>query len=139
MTEAELIELSLDATDAVLQVVALYFTIVSAYIAALYYFLNHAPFLLKLIAFGFMSGALAFLGVTSIAIERTTSSVVAALHDLPNRIALPPENNLYFGLDHYLEGRVDYGVMAGWAMAFSIYLGLLYLTFLHRWTRGRLR
>jgi hypothetical protein len=135
MSEAELTTLSIQCADAVLQVVAIYFSIVSAYIAALYYFLKQSPFLLKGIAFAFLSGALAFLGITIIAIERTTAGVIAALHALPARIAAPPPTNLYFGLDVLAEGRVDIGVMAGWAMAFAIYLSLFYLTFLHRWRR----
>jgi len=135
MSEAELTGLSINCANAVLQVVAIYFSIVSAYIAALHYFLNQAPFLLKSIAFLFMSGALAFLGLTIIAIERTTAGVITALRDLPSRVAAPPPTNLYFGLDLLAEGRIDIGVMAGWAMAFAIYLSLFYLTFLHPWRR----
>ena len=133
MSEAELTALTINCANSVLQVVAIYFSIVSAYIAALHYFLNRAPFLLKAIAFLFMSGALGFLGLTIIAIERTTAGVIAALEALPARVAAPPPTNLYFGLDLLAEGRVDIGVMAGWAMAFAIYLSLLYLTFLHSW------
>jgi hypothetical protein len=133
MTEAELTNLVLQCASAVLQIVALYFTIVSAYVVALYYFLSRAPFLMKALAFVFMSGALGFLGLTIIAIERTTSGVVAALRALPNRITEAAPTNLYFGFDRLMEGRVDLGVLAGWAMAFGIYLALFYLTFLHRW------
>jgi hypothetical protein len=135
MTEAELTNLSLECANSVLQVVAIYFSIVSAYIAALHYFLNQAPFLLKAIAFLFMSGALAFLGLTIVAIERTTAGVITALHALPARVAAPPSTTLYFGLDVLAEGRVDIGVMAGWGMALAIYLSLFYLTFLHSWRR----
>ena len=133
MGENELTQLTLQAAGTVLQVVSIYFTIVSAYITALYYFLNQAPFLLKFLAFAFMSGALAFLGITIMAIERTTTGVVDALHALPNRVAAAAPTEIYFGVDRLLEGRTDIGVMAGWAMAFGIYLGLFYLTFLHRW------
>jgi len=133
MTEAELTNLSIQCADSVLQVVAIYFSIVSAYIAALHYILGRAPFLLKAIAFVFMSGALAFLGLTIMAIERVTSGVITALHGLPNRVAAPPATDLYFGLDHMAEGRVDIGVMVGWTMAFAIYVSLFYLTFLFRW------
>jgi hypothetical protein len=137
MTEAELTNLTLESANSVLQVVAIYFSIVSAYIAALYYFLSQAPFLMKTIAFLFMSGALAFLGLTIVAIERTASGVVTALHALPARVAAPAPTNLYFGLDAALEGRVDIAVMAGWAMAFGLYVSLFYLTFLHPWRPKR--
>ena len=138
MNEAELTNLSIQCADSVLQVVAIYFSIVSAYIAALHYFLSRAQFLLKAIAFIFMSGALAFLGLTIVAIERVTSGVITALHALPARVAAPPPTKLYFGLDVLAEGRVDIGVMAGWVMAFGIYFCLFYLTFLHRWRQDGL-
>ncbi len=133
MGEGELIALSLQSTGAILEVVALYFTIVSVYIGALHYFLNKAPFLMRMVAFAFFSGALAFLGITSIAVERTTSGVLAALHALPQRNALPPPTNLYFGLDSFvISGDVTIGVWAGWAMAAGIYMALLYLTFSYK-------
>lgn len=135
MSEGELIELTFEATDAVLQIVALYFSIVSAYIAALYYFIHRAPMLLRLIAFAFVSAALLFLGITSIGVERATSGVVAALHALPERTAAPPSTAIYYGFDSLLIDTVDYGVIAGWAMAGAIYLGLAYLTFVYRWER----
>jgi len=135
MSEAELTNLTLESANSILQVVGLYFTIVSAYVAALYYFLSRAPFLMKAMAFAFMSGALAFLGITAIAIERTSSGVVGALHALPSRVAAPAPTQLYFGLDPLLEGHMEYGILAGWGMALGIYLCPLYLTFLHGWRR----
>ena len=136
MTEAELIDQSLQCVNSVLQLVAIYFSIVSAYIAAIHYLLHRSPFLLKGLAFAFLSGALTFLGITSIAIERSAAGVTNALHRLPARAALPPPTKIYFGLDALFVGRsLDLAVMAGWAMAFCIYLSLFYLTFLHRWDR----
>ncbi|MET0547330.1 MAG: hypothetical protein ABWZ40_13580 [Caulobacterales bacterium] len=133
MTETDLIALSLDSTGAILDIVALYFTIVSVYIGALHYFLNRAPFLMRLVAFAFFSGALAFLGITSVAVERTTSGVLGALHKLPHRDALPPPTTQYFGLDSFVtSGDVSVGVWAGWAMTAGIYLALLYLTFSYK-------
>jgi hypothetical protein len=133
MSEAELTNLTIQSASAVLQIVALYFTIVSAYVAALYYFLSRSPFVMKAMAFIFMSGALGFLGLTSIAIERTTTGVVTALHVLPNRIAAPAPTPIYLGVDSLIEGRIELGILAGWGMAVGIYLCLFYLTFLHRW------
>ena len=135
MSEAELMELTFEATDTVLQVVALYFSIVSAYIAALYYFIHRAPVLLRLLAFGFVSAALLFLGIVSVGVERATSGVITALNALPERQTLPPPAEVYFGLDTLLLDTVEIGVLAGWGMAAAIYLGLAYLTFLYRWER----
>lgn len=133
MTEAELVALSLDCTSSVLQIVALYFSIVSVYIGALHYFLSKAPVLMRLVAFGFFSGALAFLGITSVAVERTTSGVLSALHRLPARDTLPPVTQQYFGLDRFVSaGDVSIGVWTGWAMTAGIYLALAFLTFRYR-------
>ena len=133
MTEAEIVEGLVESVSAVLAVVSIYFTIVSAYIAALYYFLHRAPFLLKGIAFLFMSGALVFLGLTTVALERLTAGLLSAWHALEGKVAEAPPLDLYFGLEAYLLDDYRVAVWAGWAVAFSIYLGLLYLTFLHRW------
>lgn len=133
MSEQELIGLSLDTTSSILQIVALYFSIVSVYIGALHYFLSRSAWLMRLVAFVFFSGALVFLGITSIAVERTTTGVLGALHRLPHRDAAPAPTNLYFGLDHFVTmGDIMIGVWAGWAMAFGIYLALAYLTFFYR-------
>jgi hypothetical protein len=133
MTEGELIGLSLQSTGSILDIVALYFTIVSVYIGALHYFLRKAPFLMRLVAFAFFSGALAFLGITSIAVERTTSGVLHVLKGLTGREALPPPTNQYFGLDSFVaSGDVSIGVWAGWIMTGGIYLALLYLTFSYK-------
>ena len=133
MGEGELIGLSLQSTGSILSVVGLYFSIVSVYIGALHYFLNKAPFLMRLVAFTFFSSAMAFLGIMSIAVERTTSGVLAALHKLPAREAEPLPTNQYFGLDQFVSaGDVTIGVWAGWVMTLGIYLSLFYLTFSYK-------
>jgi hypothetical protein len=133
MTEPELIGLSLDTTASILQIVALYFSIVSVYIGALHYFLSRAPWLMRLVAFVFFSGAMVFLGITTVAVERTTSGVLNALRQLPDRGAAPPPTELYFGLDRFVTaGDISIGVLAGWAMTLGIYLALAYLTFAYK-------
>lgn len=134
MTEAEIVEGLVESVSAVLAVVSIYFTIVSAYIVALYYFLHRAPFLLKGIAFIFLSGALVFLGLTTVALERLTAGLLTAWHALEGKVAEAPPLDLYFGLEAYLLDDYRVAVLAGWLVAFSIYLGLFYLTFLRRWT-----
>ncbi len=134
MTEAEIVEGLVESVSAVLAVVSIYFTIVSAYIAALYYFLHRAPFLLKTLAFLFLSGAMVFLGLTTVALERLTSGLLTAWHALENKVTEAPPPDLYFGFEAFILEDYQVAIWAGWAVAFGIYLGLLYLTFLHRWT-----
>lgn len=133
MTEAELIEATFDATDAVLGVVSIYFSIISAYVTAVYFFLSRSPFLMKLTAFAILSGAMAFLGLTIIGLERTTSGVIEALAAMPDRDAAPAPAQIYFGLDKLIFNLYDYALYAGWLLAAILYISLFYLTFLHPW------
>ena len=139
MSEAEILELLTEGTANVLGLVSIYFTVVSAYIAALYYFLHRAPFMLKLVALVMLSGAFLFLGFAAVGIERTLSGLFVALAALPEgtRAALPPDNAdlLYFGLEAMLANAYEYAVWLGWGVAGLVYLSMVYLTLLHRWSR----
>ncbi len=134
MDAADLYGLLTESLDAILSIVTIYFSVVSAYIAALHYFLRAAPVLLKLAAFAVLSGALAFLGLIIISVERLTASVVMGLEQsdpLPAAAALP----VYLGIDLQDAAPAIYvtAVAAGWILAFMLYAALFYLTFLHRW------
>ncbi|MFW6300850.1 MAG: hypothetical protein ACOC20_08020 [Oceanicaulis sp.] len=143
MTEAEILELLSEGTANVLGLVSIYFTVVSAYIAALYYFLHRAPFMLKLVALIMLSGAFLFLGFAAVGIERTLSGLFFALAAIPEeaRAALPPDNAelLYFGMEVMLANAYEYAVWLGWGVAGLVYLSMVFLTFLHRWTRPEAR
>lgn len=135
MTEAELLELLTEGTANVLALVSIYFTVVSAYIAALWYFLKRAPFVMKSLAFIMLSGALLFLGFAAVGVERLLSGQFMALQAMEGRQAIPPANSetLYFGLDLMISQRYEYGVWLGWAVAALVYVSCFHLTFLHRW------
>ena len=139
MSEAEILELLTEGTANVLGLVSIYFTVVSAYIAALYYFLHRAPFMLKLVALIMLSGAFLFLGFAAVGIERMLSGLFFALAAIPldMRDAAPPDNAgvLYFGAEVLLTNSYQYAVWLGWGVAGLVYLAMVYLTFLHRWTR----
>ncbi|XBQ15663.1 MAG: hypothetical protein ABL308_11970 [Oceanicaulis sp.] len=139
MTEAEILELLSEGTANVLGLVSIYFTVVSAYIAALYYFLHRAPFLMKCVALIMLSGAFLFLGFAAVGIERTLAGLFFALSAIPDeaRAALPPDNAelLYFGAEAVLANAYEYAVWLGWGVAGLVYLTMVYLTFLHRWAR----
>lgn len=135
MTEAELLELLTEGIANVLALVSIYFTVVSAYIAALYYFLNRAPFLMRFVGFVMFSGAMLFLGLAAIGIERMLAGEVHALEALPERAAAPPPTmiQLYLGMDTVLAENYWMGIGLGWGVAAMVYLCMFYLTFLHRW------
>ncbi len=63
MTEAELIAAFSDIAQMFLTGLQASFTVVSAYIVALYFFLGRAPFLMRLLAFAFFTAVLAVLGL----------------------------------------------------------------------------
>ena len=141
MTEAELLELLMEGAANVLSLVGIYFTVVSAYIAALYYFLHRAPFAMKLAAVIMLSGALLFLGLAAMGLERMLSGLFFTLGAIPEaeRFAPPPDNAelLYFGAELMISNAYEWGVWLGWGVAGLIYLTMVYLTFLHRWDRNR--
>jgi len=140
MTEAEILELLIEGASNVLGLVSIYFSVVSAYIAALFYFLHRAPFVMKVVAMFMLSGAFLFLGFSAIGLERMLSGLFYALLDLPvaARTAHPPDNAvmLYFGADLVVAESYRYAVWLGWGVAALVYLAMVYLTFLHPWKRS---
>ncbi len=134
MATGDLYDLLTDGIDAVLGVVSIYFSVLSAYIAALNFVLRDAPMLLKLAAFAVLSGALAFIGLTIIGVERLIAGTIFALRDRAP-LSDAPELAVYLGVDLMTVMAVVYpaAVAAGWALAFMLYGALFYLTFAHRW------
>jgi len=135
MTEAELLELLTEGVANVLALVSIYFTVVSAYLAAVYYFLNKAPFIMRMVAFIMFSGAMLFLGLAAISVERMLSGQYYAIEALPERVAAPPDNAamIYFGMETVVASQYELGVWLGWGVAVLVYVCCFYLTFLHPW------
>ncbi len=134
MSDAELYGMLTEGLDIILAIISIYFSILSAYIAALFYFLRHSPFTLKLAAFAVLSGALAFIGMVIIGVERLIASVLYALRERAP-IYDAPQLTLYMGVDLNELAQMAYplAVAAGWALAVLLYTALFYLTFVHRW------
>ena len=135
MNESEIMGHLISGMSVILAIVSIYFTIVSAYIAALNYFLGRSPLIMKVVGFFMLSGALVFLGLSTVGVERAMTGLLAALDALPAREALPPESGpeIYFGLEAVLARQYEVGVWAGWVTAGLLYAALFYLTFVHRW------
>jgi hypothetical protein len=137
MDEAKILELLTDNTANVLGLLSIYFTVVSAYIAALFYFLHRAPVLMKAAALTMLTGALMFLGFAALGIERMLTGLFFAMAALPieARDALAPGHAGLFssGAEVLLANAYAYGVWLGWIMAALVYAAMVYLTFGHRW------
>ena len=65
MTEAEILSVRNEVTAIVVSVTGFSFTMISAYIAALWFFLKDAPFALRAITFVLLTFGLAFMGAMS--------------------------------------------------------------------------
>ena len=150
MSEAELLQLRFAAIDTVLSVFSMFFGIVSAYIAGLYFFLHKAPMALRMTGFGLLSAGFVFLGSLTLSIQRVTTGIIDAwsrvadpvtrisslremeLPDFVKSFAMTIDASLWpSDVDGYLIG-----VLLGWVVAFAVYGALAYMTFVHRWRRA---
>lgn len=132
MSETALTEQALMLMEILLEGAALFFTICSAYIIALYYFLGRGPFLLKLVSFIFVTMTLAFLGAVAAGGQMHSISIGQALEDLQARQALSPVGEGV--LLRATWGTLDEVILRiMWVFLGGLYLVLIYLTFLHRW------
>lgn len=85
MTEAEILQLSFSANEAVASLFSIFFAIVSAYIAGLYFFIYQAPTTLKVIAFGLLTIGFLFIGQAMSGIEIRILGLVEVWDGLASR------------------------------------------------------
>ena len=120
VTEAEILQGLFSAIGSVITIFSLLFTMVSGYLAALYLFLGHAPFALRLMAFALLSSGLVFLGGSVAVIQTMQNGLFAAWAKLPSpaidlrelRNPLPLELS---GMVPFSQQQIGVGV--GWASA----------------------
>lgn len=136
MTEAEILSVRNDVTAIVVSVTGFSFTMISAYIAALWFFLKDAPFALRSISFVLLTCGLAFMGAMSaglngilLATETAWSKLGKTATELPGFGNARPD---------YLAGYTMYEAAAflGTSVFVLIYLALFYLTFVYDWGDG---
>jgi hypothetical protein len=132
MTEAEILSNAIQAAQATAAIFSLFLTIVSAYIAALYFFLNRAP-CLRTMAFLLVSIAFVALGALALNMQYLGEGLHTAWLRLPQKatgmeVLGPP----IMVRSLFLDGR-EAAAWAAWALGGVVYLALTYLTFLYRW------
>ena len=123
-----------DAISAVLTVFSTFFAIVSGYVAALFFFLAHAPLFLRMVAFVLLSIGLVFLGGTAAVIQTLQNGPFVAWDRLEQpSVSLQKLRNPV--PDMHIAGlsQQELGVAIGWGVAITVYLTLFFLTFLYRW------
>lgn len=138
MTEAEITEQMVMMMELTLTGVSVFFSIVSAYILALFYFLRRSPFGLRVTAFAFFSFTFAFLAIFAANCFSHAASLQTALVALGERGALSPVG-LAATRDNLVgRGELDHAIRSmTWAGMATVYAALAWFTFFHRWREGR--
>jgi hypothetical protein len=134
MTEADITEQMTMMMDLTLSGISVFFTIVSAYTVALFYFLGRASIGLKLTAFGFFSLTLLFLAVFAFNSFNHAAALREALVELGATSDLSAVGDKAIGAGAYGRGELDLlirGLM--WLGMGLVYVALLFFTFFHRW------
>jgi hypothetical protein len=143
VSEGEVIEQLVQFTDILLVGISLIFSIVSAYVVALNYFIGSSNMLARLGSFLFISVVLGMMMVVLMGAESTHAGLIARLSELEaqgqltaaGRAALANANPSWAGMvsGHYYSIDEIVRLCVWGALSFT-YLALAYLTFLHKWT-----
>jgi hypothetical protein len=145
MTEAEILQLSFSANEAVASLFSIFFAIVSAYIAGLYFFIHRAPTMLKVIAFALLTIGFLFIGQSMSGIEVRILGLVEAweglqvkttgLEKLNNPIFPVPAQDFldWAGIKVMAYDGNRAGIYTGWSVSMLAYVALFYATFVYRW------
>lgn len=143
MSEGEVVEQLVEFTNILLLGVSLIFTVVSAYVVALNYFIGSSNFMARLGSFAFVTLVLAMLVVVMMGSEATHAGMIARLQELQDggelsaagqavlANARPDYVGMISGREYSIDSIINLCVWVG--LGFT-YVGLFYLTFLHTWT-----
>lgn len=131
MSEGEVVEQLIEYMSILLLGVSLIFTVVSAYIVALNYFVGEAMLIARVGAFSFVALILGLLIAVMMGAEQTHAGLIARLQEIEaagqitaaGRAAL---ENAREGIDGLVRAML-------WTGMISVYAVLGYMTFLHRW------
>lgn len=134
MTEADITEQMTMMLELTLSGISVFFTIVSAYTVALFYFLGRASMSLKLTAFGFFSLTILFLAIFAYNSFNHAQALREALVELGAAADLSAVGDKAIGAGVYGRGDLDKlirGMM--WLGMCLVYVALFFLTFFHKW------
>jgi hypothetical protein len=142
MTEGEVVEQLVEFTNIVLVGVSLIFSVVSAYVVALNYFIGSSNIIARIGSFLFVTLVLGMLVTVMAGAEATHGGLIARLQELDasgeltaaGRAVLansvPTMVGAVTGREYSIDSIVNLCVWAGLGF---IYVSLAYLTFIHRW------
>jgi len=139
MSEGEVVEQLVEFTNVLLVGVSLIFSIVSAYVVALNYFIGSANFMARLGSFAFVTLILGMLMVVLIGTQATHAGLIERLQELQAdgqlsaagravlANAVPTSEGASASIDAIIRICVWIGLV-------FVYVALGYLTFAHKWT-----
>jgi hypothetical protein len=137
MSKAELMEVRWLSAGFVLSLFSVFFGVVSAYIAGLYFVLSKATLALRLLAFFVLTMGFLFLGGMAISVTDLIEVMVVSW----DSIDIPMEKGqVVRAFIARIGGSMHLyvaGALLGWAVAFIVYIALAYLTFFYRWPDRR--
>lgn len=143
MSEGEVVEQLVEFTNILLVGVSLIFSIVSAYVVALNYFIGSANFMARTGSFLFITLILGMLMAVLMGAQVTHAGLIDRLVELETQGQLsavgqavlansaPGMRGAITGNQYSLDGIIQLCVWVGLGF---VYFALAYLTFLHRWT-----
>lgn len=144
MSEADVVERLAQQTDTLLAGISLIFSIVSAYVVALNYFIGSANLLARVASFAFMTLIMGNLAASMAGVQSAHAGLQARLVELQQQgqltavgrsllaNATPSWTGILTGTHYSIDLIVS--LCTGVGLAF-VYLGLAYLTFIHKWTQ----
>lgn len=132
MTEADVIEQMVEYQNILLLGVSVFFTVISAYVVAVWAFLRHAGFGLRAFSFFFLTLITAFLVRVAYGSQQIHDGFIATLVEIDVAIGLSPTgdaalNNAVSGLDDVIQQSMFFAVII-------VYIALFFLTFFARST-----
>jgi hypothetical protein len=135
MSESDILQAAIQGAQAATAIYSLFFAIVSAYIAGLYFFLNFAPFGLRFAAFVLLTISFAALAALSFNLQYLGEGMHTAWLKLQNpATGMESLGPPIIVKSLFLDGRKLAGLV-GWGLGTVVYLSLAYMTFLYRWPK----
>ena len=132
MSEADVIEQMVEYQNILLLGVSVFFTIISAYVVAVWAFLRHAGLGLRAFCFFFLTLVTAFLGRVAYGSQQVHDGLVATLVEIDRTRGLSPAGeaalyNALTGLDEIVQQSLFFALVI-------VYIALFFLTFFARST-----
>ena len=132
MTESEILSNAIQAAQATAAIFSLFLTIVSAYIAALYFFLCRAV-CLRSMAFVLLSIAFLALGAIALNLQYLGEGLHTAWQHLPQKATGMDAAGAAYRRALAVPGWARGSLLGRVVLGGVVYLALTYLTFIYRW------